>query len=118
MSLARESQLPCHITPHFLDEKIESIIFSPSIYNESAIGRPTGLLIASRTCSHDPALMSIQVIDANFEPFPNSRCVCNLVTIRGPGRVIVIGRTKRDSSYLGLVTFFRIHNINLWGSGS
>ena len=59
MSLARESQLPCHITPHFLDEKIESIIFSPSIYNESAIGRPTGLFKTSSTRSHDLALMRV-----------------------------------------------------------
>ena len=56
---AGESQLPCLLTPHSLDENIEPIIFPLSINDESAIGRPTGLFTTSRARGYDLALMCI-----------------------------------------------------------
>ena len=118
MSLAGESQLSFPAIPDFLDEKIVSIVFPLSIYEESAIGRPTGLFTAPGAFGHDFTMMCVEIVYSDLKPFSHSRRVGNLVPIGRPCRIIVITRTERDASHLGLVTFNGIHDINLRGSGS
>ena len=54
---AGESQLPCLLTPHSLDENIKPIIFPLPVNDESTIGRPTGLFTTSCTFGQDIVLL-------------------------------------------------------------